>query len=139
MAKKDQVKTRANTATGRRKTATASFFYKEEKGDITVNGVSFEEYFTSTADKINFMKPFFAVGISHPNSQLSGSIKVAGSGKSSQLGAMIHAISRALAKINPEFLKILRKQGLLTRDPRMVERKKYYLKKARKAPQYSKR
>jgi len=64
---------------------------------------------------------------------------VHGSGKSAQMGAVVHGISRALANSNEEYAVILRKNGMLTRDSRMVERKKYWLRKARKAPQYSKR
>ncbi|EKD99558.1 MAG: 30S ribosomal protein S9 [uncultured bacterium] len=127
------------TATGRRKTAVARVFFKLEKGDFTINDQNVSTYFSNEIDTLNWLKPFHAVGVSHPSAQYSGTIKVQGSGKSAQMGAVIHAISRALAKTNEEFAKILRKQGLLTRDPRMVERKKYFLRKARKAPQYSKR
>ncbi len=127
------------TGTGRRKTAVAKVFLYEEKGDFTINGADVATYFPSESDKIGWMKPFHAIGVSHPTAQFKGTIKVFGSGKSAQLGAVIHGVSRALAQISEEWAKILRKQGLLTRDSRMVERKKYYLRKARKAPQYSKR
>ena len=66
-------------------------------------------------------------------------VKIVGGGKNGQLGALRHALSRALAKESEEFRKILRQNDLLTRDPRMVERKKIYHKKARKSPQFSKR
>lgn len=125
--------------TGRRKTATARVFLREEKGDFTVNGVDIKEYFPTEKEQTKWIKPFHTVGVSHPDARFSATIKVAGSGKSSQLGAVVHGISRALAKFDEEFEKILSKQGLLTRDPRMVERKKYFLHKARKRPQYSKR
>jgi small subunit ribosomal protein S9 len=136
---KAKVKTNFVTGTGRRKTAVARVFLYNEKGDFTVNGGSINDYFPSEIEKVKWMKPFHTVGVSHPTSQYTASIKVYGSSKSSQLGAVILGISRALAATSEEFSSILRKQGLLTRDPRMVERKKPWLRKARKAPQYSKR
>lgn len=127
------------TGTGRRKTAVARVFLWETKGDFTVNGVKLEDYFPVETDRIKWEKPFHTIGISHPEAKFSASIKVEGSGKSSQLDAIVLGISRALSKIDDEYDSSLRKQGLLTRDPRMVERKKPYLRKARKRPQYSKR
>lgn len=127
------------SGTGRRKTAIASVFLYQEKGDFSVNGVNANDYFKAEKDKLFWMKPFHAIGLSHPTSQFSGQIRVKGSGKSSQTGAIIHAIARALAKIKDEYILTLSKQGLLTRDSRMVERKKPFLRKARKSPQYSKR
>ena len=85
------------------------------------------------------MKPFHLVGVSHPTTQFRATIKVEGSGKTSQLGAILLALSKALGKINGDYNSLLKKQGLMTRDPRMVERKKYWYRKARKTPQYSKR
>jgi small subunit ribosomal protein S9 len=125
--------------TGRRKTAVARVFLYQDKGDFIINGMDVSTYFPGEVDKTAWMKPFHAIGVSHPTAQFSGTVKVTGSGKSAQLGAVVHAISRALAEISEEYAKTLRKQGLLTRDSRMVERKKYYLRKARKSPQYSKR
>lgn len=127
------------SGTGRRKTAVARVFLYEEKGDVTVNGMPIEEYFPSEKDQLNWVRPFHLVGVSHPGSRFSASIKVHGSGKSAQLGAVIHGISWALANFDEEFAVTLRKNSMLTRDSRMVERKKYWLKKARKAPQFSKR
>lgn len=127
------------SGTGRRKTAIARVFLYKEKGDIVVNGKGIDIYFPSEVEKVKWLKPFHIIGVSHPESQYSALIKVSGSSKSSQLGAVIHGFSRALAEISEEFSLVLRKQGLLTRDSRMVERKKYFLRKARKAPQYSKR
>ena len=124
---------------GRRKTATARVFLWEERGDFTVNGIEIEKYFPSIIDQSKWVRPFHIIGVSHPDSKYSASIKVQGSGKSSQIDAVVLAIAKALCKIDPEFDKALRKQGLLTRDSRMVERKKPYLHKARKRPQYSKR
>lgn len=126
-------------ATGRRKTAVARVFLYKEKGDIKVNDKEISEYFPGEKSSVAWKKPFHIVGISHPESQFSSTIKVHGSGHSAQLGAVIHGISRALADISEENRESLSKAGLLTRDSRMVERKKYYLRKARKAPQYSKR
>ncbi|MBU0649618.1 30S ribosomal protein S9 [Patescibacteria group bacterium] len=126
-------------AVGRRKTAVASIFLQAGKGKFTVNDQPIQEYFSAEKDKVQWLKPFFAVGISAPEQAYSGTIKVSGSGKTGQLGAVTLAISRALVMAIPEAKPALRKQGLLTRDSRMVERKKPYLRKARKAPQYSKR
>lgn len=137
--KKYKVKKDHITAVGRRKTASASVFFYETKGDILVNHVDIDEYFPSEKEKLAWMQPFHAVGVSHPASKFSATIKVEGSGKSGQLGAVVHALSRALAKISEENAEVLRQAGLLTRDSRMVERKKYYLRGARKRPQYSKR
>lgn len=124
---------------GRRKTAVATSFIHNKKGNVVVNGLPIEEYFKSLRDLSRWSKPFHLVGISHPTSIYDISIKVRGSSKPSQLDAVILALSRALAKINDEYSSVLRKNGFLTRDSRMVERKKYYLKKSRKSPQYSKR
>jgi len=127
------------SGTGRRKTAVARTFLYSEKGDFTINDMQINDYFPTEKEKLKWMKPFHLIGVSHPNAQFNATIKVVGSGKSAQLGAVVHSISRALSKLNEEYSNILRKQGLLTRDPRMVERKKPFLRKARKSPQYSKR
>lgn len=124
---------------GRRKEAVASVFLYSKKGDFFVNGKEFSQYFDNEADKIAWMKPFHIIGVSHPGSAFSGTIRVSGSSKPSQSDAVVLAISKALVGMNEEHRAILRKHGLLTRDPRQVERKKPYLRKARKAPQYSKR
>ena len=138
MAEKN-LKEKLITGTGRRKTAVARVFMYPEKGDFLVNDKKIDEYYTTEKDKLEWKKPFHTVGISHPGSQFSGTIKVQGSGPSAQIQAVTHGIARALAKVNEEYRVALRRAGLLTRDPRMVERKKPYLRKARKAPQYSKR
>ena len=127
------------TGTGRRKTAVSRLFLYEKKGEFTINGKKVNEYFTAEMDQLKWLKPFHLVGVSHPESKFSGTIKVHGSGKSAQLDAVIHSISHALAKIDEEWSIILRKNKMLTRDSRMVERKKPNLHKARKAHQYSKR
>jgi small subunit ribosomal protein S9 len=126
-------------ASGRRKTATASLFLKLEKGEIIVNDKSIEEYFPSEKESLIWKKPFYLLGIATPEAKYDLSIKVKGSSKSSQLGAVTLAISKALALLNEEFSVVLKKNGMLTRDARMVERKKPNLRKARKAAQFSKR
>lgn len=126
-------------ATGRRKNAVASIFLKSSKGKFVVNDKPIDEYFSKEKDKARWLKPFFVAGISNPEQSYSATIKVSGSGTTGQIGAVTLAISKALLLLMPEIRPSLRKQGLLTRDPRMVERKKPYLRKARKAPQYSKR
>lgn len=125
--------------TGRRKTAVARVFIKEDKGDFTVNGKDISEYFNDEVSQTVWIKPFHAIGVSHPKAKYTATIKVFGSGVQGQLDAVVHGIARALAQMSDEYRSILSKQGLLTRDPRMVERKKYFLHKARKRPQYSKR
>ncbi len=137
--KKKKSKDKLFTGTGRRKTAVARVFMWDEKGDITVNGKDINEYFPSEKEQVAWTRPFHILGVSHPKAKFRATIKVSGSGKSAQLGAVAHGISAALASMNEEYSSMLRKQGLLTRDSRMVERKKPYLHKARKAPQYSKR
>lgn len=147
MEKTEEVKTPKKTkktkdfiaVVGRRKTAVASVFLYQEKGDFIVNGKPIQEVYSTEKDILKWTKPFHVIGVSHPGSQFRATIVVKGAGKPSQLSAVTHGLSRALAEISEENGKLLRKQGLLTRDPRMVERKKYFLRKARKAPQYSKR
>lgn len=127
------------TATGKRKTAVARVFLYPEKGEIIINDKNINDYYSKETEKVVWEKPFHIIGVSHPETQFRGSIKTHGSGPSSQLDAVAHGLSRALAKMNDEYKVALSKAGMLTRDSRMVERKKPYLRKARKAPQYSKR
>jgi small subunit ribosomal protein S9 len=124
---------------GRRKTATASLFLKLEKGAIMVNEKKIEDYFPSEKEALIWKKPFYLLGIATPEAKYDLSIRVKGSSKSSQLGAVTLAISKALSELNEEFSLVLKKNGMLTRDPRMVERKKPNLRKARKSSQFSKR
>jgi small subunit ribosomal protein S9 len=137
--KNSKVKQNLITGTGKRKTAIARVFLYETKGEFTINGVDINEYFPTEQAQNKWMKPFHAIGVAHPTSRFSATIKVKGSGPAAQLSSVVHGFSRALASMNEEFAEVLRKNDLLTRDPRMVERKKYWLRKARKAPQYSKR
>jgi len=132
-------KEKAFVGTGRRKSAVASVFLYPKKGDFIVNDKEISEFFRTEKEKLSYLRPFHLVGVSHPESSYSATIKVSGSGTSSQLSAVVLGLSRALIESNPEYRDLLRKYGLLTRDPREVERKKYFLRKARKRPQYSKR
>ena len=127
---------KATWATGRRKTAVAQVRLLPGNGNITINGKPFEEYFPVELYRLNALKPFEAT---KSEGKYDCLIRVKGGGKSGQTGAVQLAIARALAKIDEETHDTLRDSGLLTRDPRMVERKKYGQKKARKRFQFSKR
>jgi small subunit ribosomal protein S9 len=122
--------------TGRRKTAVARVRLLPGDGSIVVNGQPAGEYFGGTAPDGAISVPF---RVTDTEGRYSASILVAGGGVSGQLGAIRHGIARALLSAHPNARRALREAGLLTRDPRAKERKKYGLKKARKAPQYSKR
>jgi small subunit ribosomal protein S9 len=122
--------------TGRRKTAIAQVRLFPGTGLITVNGKRYEELFPSVEQRRVAQMPFIATDTV---GKFDVIIKVSGGGFSSQAGAIRHGIARALKEVAPDFKGLLRKDGLLTRDPRVKERKKYGLKRARKAPQYTKR
>ena len=122
--------------TGRRKNAIARVRLTEGKGNITVNGKNLDEYFGLETLKVIVKQP---LSVTNSTSKYDVIVKVIGGGLSGQAGAIRHGISRALNEANSEFRPILKANGFLTRDPRMKERKKYGLKKARKAPQFSKR
>lgn len=123
-------------ATGRRKEAIARVRIVPGEGRIVVNGRPFEEYFPLRTLQTAVVQPLTAVG---GNSSLDVIVNVQGGGISGQAGAVRHGIARALVAMDAQMRPILKKAGFLTRDPRMKERKKYGLKKARKAPQFSKR
>lgn len=123
-------------ATGRRKEAIARVRIVPGEGRIVVNGRPFEEYFPLRTLQTAVVQPLTAVG---GNSSLDVIVNVHGGGISGQAGAVRHGIARALVAMDAQMRPILKKAGFLTRDPRMKERKKYGLKKARKAPQFSKR
>jgi len=126
-----------NTGTGRRKTAVARVRLLPGEGEIVVNGRSLVEHFGAAIDESDVRMPFRVTGT---EGRFNTMIKVEGGGVSGQAGAIRHGIARALLEIDPEGYRLpLRQAGLLTRDPRMKERKKYGLKRARKAPQYTKR
>lgn len=122
--------------TGRRKTSVAQVRLMPGSGNVTVNGKSLDEYFDYETLKVVAKEPLDIVEVSD---QYDAIIKVTGGGFTGQAGAIRHGIARALLEINEEFRPTLKKAGMLTRDPRMKERKKYGLKKARRSPQFSKR
>ncbi|HDH31451.1 MAG TPA: 30S ribosomal protein S9 [Candidatus Wolfebacteria bacterium] len=123
-------------AVGRMKTATARVRLYTKNSEFIINEKKLDKYFPVLRFQKNAFSPLEKMKISD---KLGVSVKVKGSGLSAQAGAIRHGISRALVKFNPEFKKRLRKAGYLTRDSRMVERKKPGLKKARRAPQWKKR
>ena len=122
--------------TGRRKKSIARVVLTEGKGEITVNGKKLEEYFGTEILKVIVNQPF---AVTNTVGKYDVVCKVVGGGFTGQAGAIRHGISRALLEANGEYRPALKANGFLTRDPRMKERKKYGLKKARKAPQFSKR
>jgi len=122
--------------TGRRKKAVARVFLKEGKGNITINTRELNTYFTLSTLQYKVKQPLTLTD----NEQTYDIVAtVKGGGVKGQAEAIRLAISKALTEINPEFRLILKPEGLLTRDPRMVERKKFGQKKARKKYQFSKR
>lgn len=122
--------------TGRRKNSVARVWIKPGNGKFTINDRSFEDYFPRSYHRSIIVQPFEATK-SLGNFDVMCTIK--GGGLSGQAGALRHGISRALDRFSPEHHALLSKLGFLTRDPRVVERKKYGLKKARKSFQFSKR
>ena len=123
-------------ATGRRKTSSARVYLKKGKGDISVNDRKLDEYFGRKVAQMLVMQPLELLDLSE---KLDINIKVKGGGSFGQAGAIRHGISRALTSYDEELRPQLKKAGLLTRDPRRVERKKPGLVKARKSKQFSKR
>ena len=122
--------------TGRRKKSIARVRLVEGKGTITVNGKALDEYFGTDVLKVIVKQPLVATNTLDKYDVIC---TVIGGGLSGQAGAVRHGIARALNEANSEYRPTLKSAGFLTRDPRMKERKKYGLKKARKAPQFSKR
>lgn len=122
--------------TGRRKNAVACVRIVPGKGSVTVNGREFEDYFGLDTLRIIVKQPLVMTATEDKFDMIC---KVVGGGLSGQAGAIRHGLSRALVKADETFKPVLKKAGFLTRDPRMKERKKYGLKKARKASQFSKR
>ena len=133
MAKKD---TNIFYGTGRRKNAVARVRIIPGKGNITINGLTIDEYLPTEVSKIIVKQPLVVTGNEGKYDLI---VKVIGGGYSGQAGAIRHGLARALVKANIENKAALKAAGFLTRDPRMKERKKPGLKKARKAPQFSKR
>ena len=125
------------SGTGRRKTAVARVRLLPGEGEIVVNGRSLEEHFGNAISEAELRMPF---RVTNTDGRFNTMIKVEGGGVTGQAGAIRHGIARALIEVDPDSNRLpLRQAGLLTRDPRMKERKKYGLKRARKAPQYTKR
>ena len=122
--------------TGRRKSSDARVTISAGNGNFKFNGKNFEQYFPSPSMKMTIEKPFKVVDL---EGKFDMVVNVNGSGLSAQSDAVALGISRALIKMNPELRPKLKKAGLLTRDARKVERKKYGLKKARRAEQFTKR
>lgn len=123
-------------ATGRRKTSSARVYLKPGKGKVTINGKQSDEYLTRLQSRMVIMQPLDAIG---QMGKFDLRVMVAGGGESGQAGAIRHGVTRALIAFNPEFKDVLKKAGFVTRDPRMVERKKYGIRGARRRGQYSKR
>ncbi|MDO5715472.1 MAG: 30S ribosomal protein S9 [Tissierellia bacterium] len=122
--------------TGRRKTSVAQVRLLPGNGKFTVNGRDLDKYFDYET-LINVAKS--PLDLTDTQNSFDVIVKVEGGGFTGQAGAVRHGLARALLEVDPEYRSVLKKAGYLTRDPRMKERKKYGLKKARRAPQFSKR
>ncbi len=124
-------------ATGKRKEAVAKVWLKNGSGNITVNGIALDDFLGGReALKLRVKWPLM---LTKQEGNFDIEVKVLGGGFAAQADAIKHGISKALVEYAPEFRNILKPAGLLTRDAREVERKKYGKKKARKSPQFSKR
>lgn len=123
-------------ATGRRKTSAARVFLKPGTGKITINGKPADGYLSKPTSRMVIVQPF---GIISSQGKFDAFVTVTGGGESGQAGAIRHGISRALVAFDEANRGLLKKAGFLTRDPRMVERKKYGKAGARRRYQYSKR
>ena len=121
---------------GRRKTSVARVYMLEGKGNIMVNKKSYSDFFDTAILQYKIQQPF---SLTEPKNKFDLSVTVKGGGVNGQAEAIRLAISRALVEFNEEFKPVLKSEGLMTRDPRMVERKKFGQKKARKKFQFSKR
>lgn len=122
--------------TGRRKNAVARVYIYPGEGIITINGRKLSEYFGRRVLEMVVQQPLELTGT---NGRFDITVRAQGGGISGQAGAVRLGLARALIQADPNLRPILKKAGFLTRDPRMKERRKYGLKKARRAPQYSKR
>ncbi len=122
--------------TGRRKKSVARVYLVPGKGQITINKRGIDDYFGMETLKVIVRQPLEATEMTDKYDAI---ITVRGGGTSGQAGAIRHGIARALLQVDADFRPTLKKEGFLTRDPRMKERKKYGLKAARRAPQFSKR
>ena len=124
------------SATGRRKEAVARVRITEGTGQFDLNGRTLEEYFPSRTQRMTALAPLRAA---EKDKEIDVVARLEGGGATGQAGALRHGIARALIELDPSLRGVLKKEGFLTRDSREKERRKYGLKKARKAPQYSKR
>jgi small subunit ribosomal protein S9 len=122
--------------TGRRKSSVARVYLRSGKGTITINDRAFDEYIPSAAVRLDVVQP---LELTETVNQYDIFVNVYGGGLTGQAGAIRLGITRALMEVNPEYRAVLKPAGMVTRDPRAKERKKYGLKKARRAPQFSKR
>lgn len=122
--------------TGRRKSSVARVILVTGKGTITINGRPFEDYIPSAATRLDVLQP---LALTETTTKFDVTVNVYGGGITGQAGAIRLGITRALLEINPDYRATLKPAGLITRDPRAKERKKYGLKKARRASQFSKR
>ena len=122
--------------TGRRKSSIARVRLVEGSGKITINGKDIDDFFGMETLKVIVRQP---LTVTNTTTKYDVIASVKGGGFTGQAGAIRHGIARALNEANSEYRPMLKQNGFLTRDPRMKERKKYGLKKARKAPQFSKR
>ncbi|MCI6014028.1 MAG: 30S ribosomal protein S9 [Coprobacillus sp.] len=122
--------------TGRRKSSVARVRLVPGSGKITINDRAFADYIPSAAVRLDVLQP---LNMTNTQTSYDVLVNVCGGGIVGQAGAIRHGISRALLEVNPEFRAVLKKAGMLMRDPRAKERKKYGLKGARRAPQFSKR
>ena len=122
--------------TGRRKSSVARVYLRPGTGKITINKKDIDEYFGQDILKMIIMQP---LNVTEAAEKFDVYVNVQGGGYSGQAGAIKHGIARALLNVDPANRSVLKKAGYLTRDPRMKERKKYGLKGARRAPQFSKR
>ncbi len=123
-------------ATGKRKDAVAKVWIKPGPGKALVNGKPLDSYFARPVLRMILRQP---LGVAKRNGQYDLTVSVAGGGLSGQAGAVRHGLAKALVYYEPDLRPILKKEGFLTRDPRVVERKKYGKKKARRSFQFSKR
>lgn len=133
MAKKENI---VFYGTGRRKSSVSRVRLVEGTGKITINGKDIDEFFGLETLKVIVRQP---LTVTNTTAKYDVIVTVKGGGFTGQAGAIRHGIARALNEANSEYRPALKQNGFLTRDPRMKERKKYGLKKARKAPQFSKR
>ena len=131
-----EVKLQEFLGTGRRKTAVARVRLAPGSGKVVINGRTIDSYFLTESLRTQALRP---LALTESLNKYDIRVNVSGGGMSGQAGAVRHGIARALLRVDASLRPTLKNEGLLTRDPRMKERKKYGLKRARKAPQYTKR